>query len=108
MIPARLAPLIRIADLLRDRDLAALSAVAQARQVSLDRLAGLEAEADPDPFSVGSAQARLRYQVWADQRRAEINPLLARQTLALAEAEDRARLTLGRAETLRKLADKPR
>lgn len=104
----RLVPLIRIADLLRDRDLAALSDLARARRANLDRLAALKAAPEAGPFSVGGAQARLRYEAWADGRRAEINASLARQAAALAEAEDRARRTLGRAEALRALSARPR
>ncbi len=102
-----LAALGQLAGLIRDLRLAELAQASAARQTSLDRLADLEplTAFDLDPFA--DAQVALRYQVWADQRRAEIEPVLDRQTKAVAHATDAARHALGRAEVLRVLANKP-
>jgi hypothetical protein len=45
----------------------------------------------------------VRYQHWADLRRAEINLVLARQTVDWMEARGAAQSAFGRAEVLRQL-----
>jgi hypothetical protein len=102
---ARLVPLV---GLIRDLALMDVANAAHARQASLDRLADMEPlpAANLDP--VAEARSALRYQVWADQRRAELAPVLIRQTETLAQAEEAARRALGRAEVLKSLAERPR
>jgi hypothetical protein len=101
----RMAQLADLGAMILDRRLADLERAARARADSRARLAGLDlppAETDLPP--VAAAQAGLRYQVWADARRAEINLLLARQTAEWLEAQDAARLAFGRAKALERLA----
>ncbi len=101
-----LAALGRIANLLRDLRLSDLSQARAARQASLDRLADLEPLPALDLDPAAEAQIALRYQIWADQRRAEIEPVLASQTVRVAETTRQAREAVGKAEVLRKLAQR--
>ncbi|MDZ4096328.1 MAG: hypothetical protein U1D35_15630 [Paracoccaceae bacterium] len=95
-----------LAGLILDLRLSELQAIARARQESLDRLAGLAVSPAGDLPPLVAAQTDLRYQQWADQRRAEINPVLARQTAAWFVAQDNARAAFGRNEVLRALQDR--
>lgn len=102
----RLANLKALAEMVRDQKLAKLQVCAAARAATLNRLADLRpAEADPAE-SIAAVQARLRYEHWADLRRAEMNVVLARQTVQWMEAREDARTTFGRAEVLRQLQAK--
>jgi hypothetical protein len=103
-----LAALGRIAGLIRDLHLADLARANAARQASLDMLAGLEPKPAVGLDAIAEAQAGLRYQIWADQRRAEIEPMLLRQTKTVNDATDVARQAFGRAEVLRTLSIKVR
>lgn len=103
---ARLAGLARMA---LDLQLAALRKAAEARQASLDRLADLERPEMPtdlSPTVVG--EVSVRYQRWADHRRAEINQILARQTVTWGEAREAAGLAFGRNEALAALLNRQR
>jgi hypothetical protein len=104
--PARLARLAEIAGLLRDRKLTDLRAAAAAIAESRDRLAALAPAAVTDPAvdPVALARAALRYELWADGRRAEINRGLARQTVAWIAARDAAAAAYGRARAMEQLA----
>ena len=100
-----LARLAQLAGMVRDLRLVELERAGQARAESRMRLAGLTL----DPFAsdlgaVATAQAEVRYQSWAEVRRAEINLTLARQTAEWLEAQAAARHAFGRAEVLRRLA----
>lgn len=95
--------LSKIADLLLDLRLAELQKAGRAREESLARLADLNVAPSTDPDPVAAAQVDVRYQLWADARRAEINMTLARQTAKWMEARDSARAAFGKAEVLRKL-----
>jgi hypothetical protein len=102
--PERLARLAGLAALIRDLRLADLERAGQARAESRARLAGLALEPiEADLGPIAAAQAELRYQSWAEARRAEINLTLARQTAEWLEARDAARQAFGRAEALRTL-----
>ena len=93
-----------LGQLILDAKLSALRVAAAARQESLFRLADL---ARPQPaegvLPVAAEEARLRYELWADQRRAEINRTLAQQTVAWTEARGAATAAFGRTEALRGL-----
>jgi hypothetical protein len=99
----QMAGLSALAGMIRDLRLADVAAAAAARQRSLDRLADLDAASWGGLDPVTDARNALRYQVWADQRRVEILPVLARDTEALAAAEAEARRALGRSEALKSL-----
>ena len=97
-----LARLGQITQLLLDVKLADLHAAAAKRQHSLDLLASLNTAAPPTDLSpVAAHQAELRYQLWADLRRAEINLVLARQTADLHIARDAAGHAFGKDQALR-------
>jgi len=105
--PQRLLPLVRISRLLLDSALARVEHAARARDESRAQIARLAAGPVPEDMPpVAAALAELRYQQWADKRRAEINLTLARQTADWLDAREKARRALGRAETLRKLAER--
>lgn len=95
--------LSEIANLLLDVKLAEVQKASRAREESLARLADLNVAPSDDPDPIAAAQVDLRYQLWADARRAEINMTLARQTAKWMEAQDDARAAFGKAEVLRKL-----
>lgn len=109
---ANLAGLSRLAGLILDARLADLRRTADARDASRAALAALTcapvASGDLSPLVL--ARAALAYEGWAEARRAEINPRLARQTAAWLQARDAARAAFGRAEVLRQLTahTKPR
>lgn len=92
--------------LILDMRLSDLRAAARAKQESLDRLAALHAPQATDLPPIAAAQADILYQRWAEQRRAEINLILARQTAEVLEARAMARRAFGQTEALRGLAEK--
>jgi hypothetical protein len=98
--------LASLAGLILDARLADLRKAAAAREASLAALAALarapSAAADLSPLVL--ARAAVAYESWADARRAEINPRLARQTAAWLQAQAAARVAFGRAEALRVIA----
>jgi len=96
-----------LGDLLLQARLSALQAAAAARTASLDRLADLDRPAPAtDLPALAAAGVGLRYDRWADQRRAEINLTLARQTATWIEARQAAALAFGRSQALDALAQK--
>jgi hypothetical protein len=104
----QLAKLGQLANLLLDSRLAVLQAAARAKLESEAQLAGLMA---PQPLAeqiseIAGALAALNYQRWADARRAELNMLLARQTVTWMEARDHAREAFGKKQALGGLATK--
>ena len=102
-----LLPLAGLSRLILDQKLADLDRSARACAESRARLADLTVPAfETDlPLAV-AAQAGLLYERWAEVRRAEINQTLARQTVRLIEARDAASKAFGRAEALRRLAER--
>jgi hypothetical protein len=48
----------------------------------------------------------MRYALWADQRRSEINLVLARQTVEWVEARQEAARAFGRNQVLQKLRER--
>ncbi len=99
----KLAHICRLSDMIFDVQQMRLSAATRLRQESLDRLASLAMPSAQDLDPLTAAKAHLRYQLWADQRRAEINLNLARQTAAWHEAQVETRHAFGRTEALRLL-----
>ena len=84
-----IARLAQISKLILDVKLAALHGAANRRQQSLDLLAQLENPIEAtDLCPIKANQANLRYQRWADLRRAEINIALARQSAEMLLARD--------------------
>lgn len=96
--------LLDVARLILDRQLETARLAQRARQDSLTRLHDLSLPRAPGdlPFAA-QAQAELRYQGWADRRRAVLNLTLARQTADWLVERDAAARALGRAEVLEKL-----
>ena len=79
----KLRRLGQISALLQQSKMQALQRAALVRQESLARLAALDApQPATDLPAVTAQEVALRYQVWADQRRSDINMGLARQTVA--------------------------
>lgn len=106
---AKLAALERIAGLMLDVRQAELRQAAAARDASLAALAALDRPAAvpaPETSPVATAQAAIRYEVWADRRRAEINLTLARQTARLEDARQAAAQAFGKTEALKALRRK--
>jgi hypothetical protein len=104
----QLAKLGQLSNLLLDSRLAVLQAAARAKLESEAQLAGLTA---PQPLAeqisdIAAALAGLNYQRWADARRAELNMLLARQTVTWMEARESAREAFGKKQALGGVATK--
>ena len=97
-----------LAALARDAKLAKVADAALARSRSLQQLAALTPPPvqDSELSPLVLAGASLRYQLWADMKRAEINRTLARQTATWIEARADARNAFGRADVLARLAEK--
>lgn len=104
-----LTRLAQITQLMLDLKLADLRSAAAKRQHSLDLLASLNKVALASDLSpIAAHQAELRYQHWADVRRAEINLLLARQTAEMHVARDAAGQAFGKDQALRAIQAKLR
>ena len=105
----KLRRLAEISALLRDTRMLALETAARARQSSLDHLAALDRPTSADDLPpIVAGEVAMRYALWADRRRSEINQLLARQTVEWQQARDEAALAFGRAQVVGKLAARPR
>lgn len=105
---SRLSRLEQISDLMFDLRLKDLKKAAEARNASLDRLEGLAAAPAVGLDPITSARTDLLYQRWADQRRSDINLVLARQTADWLDSQDKARHAFGRVQVLRRFTDRPR
>jgi hypothetical protein len=102
-----LARLVEASALLRETALADLSRTARACAESRAQLSALTAPAVPAELPAAvAADVTLRYQRWADQRRAALNQQLARQLAEWLEARRRAARALGRDEALQRLRDR--
>ncbi len=103
----QIARLSQISQLVLDVKLAALRTAVSKRQHSLDLLTALSGVANaPDLSLVAEHQAQMRYQQWAQARRAELNLVLARQTAEMATARDEAVQVFGRNQAVRGLQAK--
>jgi hypothetical protein len=102
-----LARLQDLSELIRNLEAAKLHAAVLARQASEARLADL-AQPIPDTHlsPIAGAIAEIRWQKWADKRRAEINITLARQIAACNDAQDRVNRAFARANVLRQLMER--
>lgn len=95
--------LCQIAELMRDRDLAALRRATEACAETRALIDGLEAPAAEGLGPVAAALAGQSYQLWAGRRRAELNLLLARQTADVLQCHQKAAQGFGKAEVLARL-----
>ena len=103
----KLLRLAEVSSLMLDTKMLALERAARARQHSLDRMAELNQLAAPTDLPlVAAAEVALRYALWADQRRSEINLLLARQTGEWVEARQEAARAFGRSQVVQKLGER--
>jgi hypothetical protein len=100
-----IAALQGIARLLLDHRLSVLRAASDRRAQSRMQISALDQVAGPaDLPLLAATQATLRYELWADIRRSDLNTVLARQTAEWMSAQDEARHAFGRAEALRGIA----
>jgi hypothetical protein len=106
---AKLAQIGLLGELILQARLAELERAARARQQSLDHLGELDRPIpETDLPAAVAAEVALRYQLWADQRRSDINLALARQTLAWVEARQAAACAFGRDQALGRLTGRKR
>ncbi len=100
-----LAKLDGLSQLVLDDRLSRLRAAAAQVEKSRMQIAALDRSAEPDDLPpVAASQVMLRYQLWADGRRSELNAVLARQTVNWLEARQNAREAFGRLQALRGIA----
>lgn len=103
----KLRRLEEVSSLILDTRMMALEKAARARQLSLDRLAEINKPASATNLPlVQAAEVAMRYELWADQRRTEINAVLARQTAEWNDARQEAALAFGRNQALGKLRER--
>lgn len=104
----KIAQLQRLTDMVLEAELSALKNADAQRQGTLAKMEGLHAPPavmDTDTGTAG-AVAALRYQSWADARRADLGQMLARQTAQWLDMRDQARRAFGRARGVDQVADK--
>ena len=100
-----LARLTELAKLTLDHRLGQMRAASRALERSRDQLAAINEAAKPaDLPMVAGARAEWAYRRWADQRRSELNLVIARQTANWLTARDEAKTAFGRREALNGLA----
>ncbi len=93
-----------IADLLRDRDLAALSHAQADKARTQDLIRALDHTTVPAlPESAAVAQVAEKYGLWAANRRIMLNQQNARDTVRCMAEREAAQQSFGRAEVLGKL-----
>lgn len=102
---ADLAKLQALTALVLDHRLAGMRAAAEAMARSRDQIAALDRPLDAaDLPPVTADLVACGYQRWADQRRVELNAVLARQTAAYLAARAEAERAFGRSQALADLA----
>lgn len=108
MKPAHgIAELQLITQLLLDARLQDLRHAAEARDRSLMQYDALAAAEDPGDLPVVLAgTVGLAYQRWADQRRADLNAVIARQTVDWMAARSAASTAFGRVQALNAALDR--
>lgn len=101
----RLSRLATITRLVLDHRLAELRQAEAARTASVAQLSALSAPFPPADLPIVAAhRADLLWQQWADARRRDLNPLLARQTARWLEARAAAQTAIARDNVLAGLA----
>ncbi|WP_135450122.1 hypothetical protein [Tabrizicola caldifontis] len=99
-----LARLQKLSQLILDQRLAKLRETADLRDRTRMQIMSLDQSAKTaDLPTVTVNQVALRYELWADAQRTELNAILARQTVDWLDARDRALAAFGRLEALRGL-----
>lgn len=102
---AEIARLTQLAALTLDHRLGQMRAASLALERSRDQLAAISEAGKPaDLPLVAGAKAEWAYRRWADQRRSELNLVIARQTADWLTARDAATTAFGRREALQGLA----
>lgn len=102
-----LARIRDLSQLVLDHRLTLLRETAGRRDQTRMQIAALGQAAEPvDLPAVAGSQVALRYELWADARRSELNTVLARQTAQWLEARQEAQTAFGRAEALRLLGQR--
>lgn len=97
----KLAQITTLSQLVLDGRLATLERASRERQQSLDHLTELNRPLPlTDLPAIVAGEVAMRYQLWADQRRAEVNLILARQTVQWVEARQEAAQAFGRNQAL--------
>lgn len=100
-----LARLAEVAQLMLDNRLGKLRSAATDLERSRGQLAALDQAAKPaDLEPVTAEKVSLTYDRWADQRRSELNLVIARQTAEWMESQSEARTAFGRVRALQGLA----
>ena len=95
----------QVAQLMLDHRLGQLRTAADELERSRMQLAALNQGARGDDLEpVTAERVALRYERWADHRRAELNLVIARQTAGWLEARSEAQTAFGRAQALKGLA----
>lgn len=97
--------LAEVAQLMLDHRLGQLHGAAAELERSRMQLAAINQAgrpADLEPVTAG--KVALAYDRWADQRRAELNLVIARQTVDWMEAKGEAQTAFGRVQALQGLA----
>ena len=97
--------LAEVAQLMLDHRLGQLHGAAAELERSRMQLAAInEAGRPADLEPVTAGRVALTYDRWADQRRADLNLVIARQTVDWMEAKDEAQRAFGRVQALQGLA----
>jgi hypothetical protein len=97
--------LSEVAQLMLDHRLGQLRGAAAELERSRMQIASLDRTARPaDLDPVTAEKVALSYDRWADQRRAELNLVIARQTASWMEARGEAQTAFGRVQALQGLA----
>lgn len=102
--PQQLARLMQLSGVLRDRDLARLSAAGKA-VTAIDRHLAVLDQSTPVPEDVAAALAQHRYDGWADARQRLLQPERDRLEADRQAAAHQARLSFGRALALQRIKD---
>ena len=108
---ADIARMAELAQLVLDQRLGRLRGAAAELERSRQQIAALDLSAAPtDLEPVTAEKVALTYNRWADQRRSELNLVIARQTVDWMAARSEAQTAFGRVQALQGLASrlKPR
>lgn len=102
---ADMARMAELAQLVLDQRLGRLRTAAAELERSRQQIAALDLSAtETDLEPVTAEKVALTYNRWADQRRSELNLVIARQTVDWMEARGEAQTAFGRVQALQGLA----